>query len=84
MSMSLFRRTLAAALALVVIVPLALDAAPVTQVPAGSTAAIEPAKVSAGSATAETPQGKILESALTKRTRHTLQEAMDSAPAAGR
>ena len=51
-----------------------------TQVPAGSTAAIGPA-TGAGAATPETPQGKLLKSALAPETRKTLQEAMDATPA---
>ncbi len=52
----------------------------VAQVPAGSTAAIGPAKGS-GPATPDTPQGRMLKDALNPETRKTLQEAMDAAPA---
>ncbi len=48
---------------------------PGMQIPAGSTAALgkNPA-----AASTSTPQGKILDSALNRETRRTLQEAMDS------
>jgi len=52
-----------------------------TQVPAGSTAAIGPAK-GLGAATPDTPPGKLLKDALNAKTRKTLQEAMDATPAA--
>ena len=52
-----------------------------TQVPAGSIAAIAPAKGASPKVAATTPQGKMLTSALTPETRKTLQDAMDSAPA---
>ena len=55
-------------------------AATPTQVPAGSTCAIGPAKGS-GAATPDTPQGKLLKNALAPETRKTLQEAMDATPA---
>jgi hypothetical protein len=50
------------------------------QIPAGSTAAIGPAKGS-GAATPDTPQGRMLEDALNSETRKTLQQAMDATPA---
>jgi hypothetical protein len=56
------------------------QSAPVKQIPAGSTATIGPAQGTAPTTTKpNTPQGKILNSALGPETRHTLQEAMDSA-----
>jgi hypothetical protein len=58
------------------------DTAQPTQVPAGSTAAIDKAVTPPAPATTTTPQGKILTGALSPDTRKTLQSAMDSAPAA--
>ena len=67
---------LRAMLVLLCLVPttLAVQATP-TQIPAGSTAALGSAKAP----TADTPQGKILQTALNSDTRDTLQKAMDSA-----
>jgi hypothetical protein len=58
---------------------LALQAAtlPGTQIPAGTSAALGSGKAPMASSTS-TPQGKILQSALSHDTRKTLQEAMDS------
>ena len=55
----------------------AVQAAPTTQIPAGTATSIGPAKTSA---TPDTPQGKILQSALTPETRQTLKDAMDADP----
>jgi hypothetical protein len=78
-------RPLCGGLLAALVLPLAAQTAPapVTQVPAGSTAAIGPAK-GPGPATPGTPQGKLLQGALTKETRKTLQDAMDSGSAGGR
>jgi hypothetical protein len=71
-----FRR-FALALVCLTATTLALPAAtlPGTQIPAGSTAALGKAPTAASTST---PQGKILQSALSHETRKTLQEAMNS------
>jgi len=70
-------------LGLVLWVVLALPAlaapTPTAQIPAGSTAAIGPATQNPGPATPQSVQGKILSNALSKDTRQTLQDAMNSA-----
>jgi hypothetical protein len=48
-----------------------------TQIPAGTTGSLGSGKVPTASSTS-TPQGKILQSALSHETRNTLQQAMDS------
>ena len=74
-----FRRT-ALTLAFLAVTTLLVQASsslPGTQIPAGSMAALGSGKLPAASSTS-TPQGKILQSALNRETRKTLQEAMDS------
>ncbi len=68
-------------LALLCLLTLSLttEAAPTEQIPAGSTSSVGPGAKTA--APPNTPQGKILQNALTKQTRQTLQDAMNSEPA---
>ena len=59
----------------------AVQAAPATQVPAGSSAAIGPAKQTKGNEP-DTPEGKkIFTDAQSPQVRKTLQQAIDSTPA---
>jgi hypothetical protein len=67
------RDTCAAALALVCLLPLAACSSQSRQIPAGTSAAL-------GSPNPpEAPQGQMLNNALSKDTRQTLQDAMNSA-----